>query len=143
MCITDADRYFDRKGVRPTANRILVLHALCDASRPVTLADLEETLDPMDKSSIFRVLTLFLEQDIVHAFEDGRGVLNYELCASEGSCDRRDGHIHFYCESCRHSFCMEELPLPQLDLPRGFTPHSLSFVIKGECPRCRARHACE
>lgn len=106
----------------------------------MTLTDLELTLSPMDKSSIFRVLTLFLEQDIVHAFEDGRGLLNYELCGSDGPCDRRDEHIHFYCESCRQSFCMEDLPLPEMVLPEGFTPHSISFVIKGECPGCRRRH---
>ena len=136
----DIESYFEQKGVKPTANRILVLKALRGEEHPVTLTDLELTLSPMDKSSIFRVLTLFLEQDIVHAFEDGRGLLNYELCGSEGPCDRQDEHIHFYCESCRQSFCMDDLPLPEMELPAGYTPHSLSFVIKGECPRCRRRH---
>lgn len=143
MPTTDVDKYFEDKGVKPTANRILVLQALRKEDHPVTLTDLEMTLSPMDKSSIFRVLTLFLEQDIVHAFEDGRGLLNYELCGSEGACDRRDEHIHFYCESCRQSYCMEELPLPEMKLPEGYTPHSLSFVIKGECPKCRSRHESE
>lgn len=140
----EIDDYFERKGVHPTPNRVLVLQALRRAEEtetPMTLTDLETTLDPMDKSSIFRVLTLFLEQDIVHVFEDGRGLINYELCGSEGACDHTDRHIHFYCESCRQSFCMEEIPLPELDLPDGFTAHSISFVIKGECPKCRRRHA--
>ena len=136
----EIETYFEQKGVRPTPNRVLVLRALRAEEHPVTLTDLELTLSPMDKSSIFRVLTLFLEQDIVHAFEDGRGLLNYELCSSKGPCDRQDEHIHFYCESCRQSFCMEDLPLPEMILPEGFTPHSISFVIKGECPGCRSRH---
>ena len=37
----------------------------------------------MDKSSIFRTLTLFIEYDVVHTFEDGRGIVNYELCGEK------------------------------------------------------------
>lgn len=130
----------EQKGIRPTANRILVLKTLAGEHRPVSLSDLERQLLSMDKSSIFRVLTLFLEQEVVHSFEDGRGVLNYELCNSEGHCMHNDGHIHFYCESCQRSFCMENICIPQLELPEGFYPHSASFVIKGECPECRKKH---
>lgn len=64
----------------------------------LSLKDLEQKMVSMDKSSIFRTLTLFLEHDAVHAFEDGRGILNYEVCEEEGECDHHDGHIHF-CKS--------------------------------------------
>lgn len=129
------------KGVKPTANRILVLKALRESAHPLTLADLENQLTTMDKSSIFRVLTLFLERDIVHAFEDGRGILNYELCSSQTSCNLSDAHMHFYCESCHRSFCMDPVPVADLPVEKGFTPHSISFVIKGECPECRKKHS--
>ena len=78
----DITAYLERKGVKPTANRILVLKTLKESDRPMCLSDLENELITMDKSSIFRVLTLFQEQEIVHTFEDGRGILNYELCTS-------------------------------------------------------------
>ena len=90
-----------RKGIKPTANRILVYKALLSHSAPMSLGDMEILMPSMDKSSIFRTLTLFLEHDVVHAFEDGRGILNYELCEEEGKCDHHDGHIHFYCETCQ------------------------------------------
>lgn len=128
------------KGVKATANRILVYRMLEESDRPVSLADMERLNLSMDKSSIFRVLTLFLEHDVVHAFEDGRGILNYEICEEEGACDHHDGHIHFYCESCQRSFCMEDIHIPSFQLPEGFFPHSISFVIKGECPECRKKH---
>lgn len=76
---TDITDHLERKGVKPTANRILVLKALKAADRPLSLTGLEKELWTMDKSSIFRVLTLFLEHDIVHAFEDGRGILTQSL----------------------------------------------------------------
>lgn len=130
----------EAKNIKPTANRILVMKALATADAPLSLSNLEKQMVTMDKSSIFRVLTLFLEHDVVHAFEDGRGILNYELCEEEGKCDHHDGHLHFYCEACQRSFCLEDIPIPSFELPTGFSPHSVSFVIKGECPECRKKH---
>ena len=130
----------ESKGIRPTANRILVMKTLMGEQNPQSLSNLERKMVSMDKSSIFRTLTLFLEHDVVHAFEDGRGVLCYELCEEKGACDHHDGHIHFYCESCERSFCMEDIHIPSFELPEGFYPHSISFVIKGECPDCRKKH---
>lgn len=130
----------ESKGIRPTANRILVMKTLMGEQTPQSLSNLERKMVSMDKSSIFRTLTLFLEHDVVHAFEDGRGVLCYELCEEKGACDHHDGHIHFYCKSCQRSFCMENIHIPSFELPEGFYPHSISFVIKGECPDCRKKH---
>lgn len=130
----------ESKGIRPTANRILVMKTLMGEQNPQSLSNLERKMVSMDKSSIFRTLTLFLEHDVVHAFEDGRGILCYELCEEKGACDHHDGHIHFYCESCQRSFCMEDIHIPSFELPEGFYPHSISFVIKGECPDCRKKH---
>ena len=130
----------ESKGIRPTANRILVMKTLMGEQNPQSLSNLERKMVSMDKSSIFRTLTLFLEHDVIHAFEDGRGVLCYELCEEKGACDHHDGHIHFYCESCQRSFCMEDIHIPSFELPEGFYPHSISFVIKGECPDCRKKH---
>lgn len=129
-----------RKGIKPTANRILVYKALLSHSAPMSLGDMETLMPSMDKSSIFRTLTLFLEHDVVHAFEDGRGILNYELCEEEGKCDHHDGHIHFYCETCQRSFCLDDIHIPSFELPEGFCPHSVSFVIKGECPECKRKN---
>ena len=130
----------ESKGIRPTATRILVMKTLMGEQNPQSLSNLERKMVSMDKSSIFRTLTLFLEHDVVHAFEDGRGVLCYELCEEKGACDHHDGHMHFYCESCQRSFCREDIHIPSFELPEGFYPHSISFVIKGECPDCRKKH---
>ncbi len=126
----------EAKGVKPTANRIIVLKTLHDIHSPMNLKMLETRLPSMDKSSIFRVLSLFLEHDVVHSFEDGRGVMNYELCEHAGHCSHDESHIHFYCEKCQRSFCMTEAHIPHVCLPEGFEAHSISFVIKGLCPGC-------
>ncbi len=58
--MTEILEKLDKKGVKPTANRILVLKELNNVDGPVSLSVLENRLLTMDKSSIFRVLTLFL-----------------------------------------------------------------------------------
>ena len=50
-------------GIKPTANRLLVLKALADSHRPVTMSELEDAIDTIDKSGIFRTLTLFKEHE--------------------------------------------------------------------------------
>ena len=68
----EAEDFLAKRGVRPTANRILVLRELVRATHPVSLADLEALLGyQMDRASIFRVLELFAERDVVHPIEDG------------------------------------------------------------------------
>lgn len=137
MDSSDIIKLLEHKGVKATANRILVLKALHDVHKPMCLSALEDAMPDMDKSSIFRVMSIFLEHDVVHAFEDGRGVVNYELCSHDGDCNHTDGHIHFYCESCHQSYCLENQQIPTVSLPNGFESHSVSFVVKGVCPECR------
>ena len=43
----------EKKGVKPTAVRILVFRALEEAQLPVSLLDLENLLETVDKSTIF------------------------------------------------------------------------------------------
>ena len=94
----------ERRGVKPTSNRLLVLRAMFKVSRPVSLSELETELDTVDKSSIFRVLTLFVSHHVVHAIEDGSGTMKYEVCTGEDRCSLSDMHTHFYCESCHRTF---------------------------------------
>lgn len=134
----EIEQILECHGIKPTANRLIVLKTLIAQHRPLSLSMLENILLSMDKSSIFRVLSLFFEHDVVHTFEDGRGILNYELCHHHhGKHDST--HAHFYCESCARSFCLEDIPVGNIQLPTGFVAHSVSFVIKGVCPDCQSK----
>ena len=76
------EELFEHHGIKPTANRQLVARALADSRRPLSLAELEERLVTLDRSSIFRVLTLFRDQHLVHVIEGGSEGVHYELCQS-------------------------------------------------------------
>lgn len=133
----DIEYILNDRGIKPTANRILVMKELMKASNPVSLANLEASLEfSMDKASIFRVLELFSEKDVVHVIEDGSRSLKYELCHSDTQHSIADQHAHFHCELCKETYCLETARVPIIDIPDGFTPHSINYMIKGICPRC-------
>ena len=124
------------RGVRPTPNRMLVLKELERSSHPVNLADLEKSLYPMDKASIFRVLELFSDKDIIHVIEDGSRSLKYELCHGKDHHSLSDQHAHFYCEKCGAVECLEAIDLPKIAIPENYKVKSVNFMFKGICSKC-------
>ncbi|MCM1021152.1 MAG: transcriptional repressor [Muribaculum sp.] len=131
------EQRMQNKGVKPTANRIIVMRALANADKPMSMSELETVIETVDKSSIFRTLTLFLEHHVVHAIEDGSGSLKYELCSGVDSCTPDDLHAHFFCERCHSTYCLENVKIPQVALPDGFRAETINYMIKGLCPKCR------
>lgn len=139
MAIKEAEEILRKGGVSPTPNRILVVRELATAKSPLSLTELEQRLDTLDKSSVFRVLTLLSNRDLVHAVEDGRGIAKYELCHATHFDDivgDDDLHYHFYCTQCQRTFCLPDLKIPDLRVPEGFKVRGANFMIKGICPDC-------
>lgn len=136
MDVKTIEQRLTAKGVRPTSNRITVFRALAVSSSPLSLSELETELLTIDKSSIFRVLSLFAEHDLVHDIDDGSGSVKYEICQGVNRCSPSDMHIHFHCQRCHRTFCLEEISIPVVELPEGFSTHSINYMIKGICPEC-------
>ncbi|MCH5302359.1 MAG: transcriptional repressor [Prevotella sp.] len=128
----------ERHGIKPTANRIVVARALAQAERPMSLTELEYKILSIDKSGVFRALSLFRERHLVHVLEDGGDGVRYELCHSHGTHRQDDDqHVHFYCEKCQKTFCLSDRPIPAVELPEGYEMVSVNYMVKGICPACR------
>ena len=127
------------RGIKPTANRIVVLKALAAAERPMSLSELEGKILSIDKSGIFRALAVFKENHLVHVLEDGGDGVRYELCRSTSSHVDDDQHAHFFCEMCRQTFCLDGIAVPMVELPGGYHARSVNYMVKGVCPACAAK----
>ena len=134
---TDVIDLMMHHGVKPTANRILVAEALHGAGRPMSMMELEDAIGSIDKSGISRTLTLFREQRLVHTIQDDGDGVRYELCHSHSDSHDEDAHVHFYCTSCRKTFCLEDIPIPEVALPEGYDGDSVNYMVSGICPDCR------
>lgn len=126
----------ESRGVKPTPNRLLVARALAAATSPLSLLDIETQLDTVDRSSVFRTLMLFVKAGIVHEIDDGSKSMKYELCHATGDDHDSDRHVHFHCLSCHRTFCLEDIPVPEVALPGGYAVTSANYVVKGTCPDC-------
>ena len=126
--------------IKPTANRIVVAKTSAAHQRPMSLSELEYKILSIDKSGIFRALTLFREHHLVHVIEDGGDGVRYELCLShDGHEHDDDQHVHFYCERCNRTFCLPDTPIPAVQLPSGYELTSINYMAKGICPECSKR----
>ena len=134
---TDVIDLMMHHGVKPTANRILVAEALHRAGRPMSIMELEDAIGSIDKSGISRTLSLFREQHLVHTIQDGGDGVRYELCHSHSDSHDEDAHVHFYCTSCRKTFCLDNIPIPDVALPEGYDRESVNYMVSGICPDCR------
>ena len=132
----DFDTLLSLHHIKPTANRLLVMQALEAARRPMSLSELEQRIGSVDKSNVFRALTLFRENHLVHVIEDGGDGVRYELCHSHHDDVDDDLHVHFYCEQCHRTFCLEQTPIPPVSVPSGFIMNSVNYMVKGICPAC-------
>ena len=138
MTTSECEKLLASHDIKPTANRIVVARTLAAAERPMSLTELEYKILSIDKSGIFRALTLFREYHLVHVLEDGGDGVRYELCHShDGHAEDDDQHVHFYCERCHRTFCLTAVPIPAVALPDGYELTSINYMAKGLCPECQ------
>ena len=126
----------DNAGIRLTAVRLLiwrtVRHEFSDA---FSLADLETALPTVDRSTLFRTLTLLTESHLLHEIDDGTGSQKYCVCHLD---DTRHclGHVHLTCKQCHKTYCLQNVHIPSVPLPAGFQLEEAEYVVKGICPQC-------
>lgn len=126
----------EERGVKPTAVRLLIFKAMVEYPQAFSLSDLEISLDTVDKSTLFRTISLFHDKLLIHSIDDGSGSVKYSVCSSDCNCSIQDLHVHFNCHECKKTFCMENISIPKVQLPKGFLLESVNFVLKGLCDRC-------
>jgi Fur family ferric uptake transcriptional regulator len=130
------EQVLDNAGIRLTAVRLLiwrkVRHSFSDA---FSLADLENALPTVDRSTLFRTLTLLTDAHLLHGIDDGSGSQKYCVCHLD---DTRHchGHVHLNCRICHRTLCLTNVRIPAVPLPAGFIMEEAEYVVKGICPQC-------
>ena len=125
----------EQHDVKPTANRIVIFCALAESKLPLSLKEIEDKVFPIDKSGVFRTLSVFREHHLIHVIEGAENGVRYELCHDHTDESDNDQHLHFFCENCKTTFCLET-PIPDVPLPEGFEARCGNYMIKGICPKC-------
>lgn len=126
-------------GIRVTANRLMIWRTIRHSfGGAFSLADLESRMPTLDRSTIFRTLTLLSEAHLLHDIDDGSGSQKYCVCSVD---DTRHciGHVHLSCRVCHRTFCLPNVRIPRVSLPEGFVPEEAEYVVKGMCNECASK----
>ena len=126
-----------RNGIRVTAVRLLTWRTIREKMHDAfSLSDLQDALVTVDKSSVFRALTLFSEAHLLHLIDDGSGCQKYCVCHCEDP-EHHHGHVHLTCTICHKTWCLEDVQIPNVPVPDDFQVTETEYVVKGICQKCR------
>ena len=122
-----------------TDSRMQILDLFYNNERALAHADIEKkTGDNIDRVTIYRTLQTFEEKGIIHTIPTADNSVKYALCkerCEEGH--HHDNHVHFICEDCGKTICLDDVLVPEVKLPKGFEPHQSNMVVNGVCDDCK------
>jgi len=87
---------------------------------------------------LYRTLKTFEKNKLIHSIDDGSGTVKYALCQDTCECLPEDLHVHFLCTKCNQTFCLNDFPVPSINLPNSFSLESVNMVVKGVCSNCKS-----
>jgi len=132
-----ANKILEQKAVRITPMRQLLLDYFLQNSGAFGLMELESAFPKSDRITIYRTLKTFEEKAIVHGINSGAGEVKYALCDEHcTSIDHIDQHPHFQCEQCKQITCIDNVIIPNMNLPDGYVSKKMNMIISGICPNC-------
>ena len=133
------EQSLDNAGVHVTAVRLLIWRTIRhEMKQAFSLADLEQMLPTVDRSTLFRSLTVFTDAHLLHEIDDGQGAQKYCVCHLD---DTRQclGHVHLTCQVCHRTMCLTGVTIPPVPLPQGFQAQQTEYVVKGVCLSCQEK----
>ena len=122
-----------------TEGRKKILELFLNSEGALAHADIQKkTGESFDRVTVYRTLQTFVEKGIIHHIPTTDNSILYALC--KDNCEaghHHDNHVHFICDKCNKTICLEEVTIPAVKLPQGFTPRHAEMVVNGICEECR------
>jgi Fur family transcriptional regulator, ferric uptake regulator len=123
--------------IRKTNIRLAVLDLFIQKKHALSHSEIEGFVgNVFDRVTIYRTLKSFEEQGLIHRVPDESGTGRYALCSHCSAHRHFDRHIHFYCTACQNTFCLDELPIPEIKPIEGYLFTDFSFLVQGVCKNC-------
>ena len=130
------EQILNESGIRPTAIRLMILREIIVYDRAFTLADMEQRMPTLDRSTLFRTLILFVEHRLLHEVDNGSGSKLFCRCECNHK-HHHTPHIHFTCTACNETYCIKDIDVAGIPHPEGYEVKEINLVMKGLCPKCR------
>ncbi len=124
--------------LRSTASRSDILRLFEKNNHALSYSDIERSVAHVyDRVTVYRTLKTFLDHGVIHKVLDDGGSLKYALCNEHCGLDiHHHDHVHFKCDICGETTCLDDVEIPDVKLPRGYKSREMNLLIQGVCQRC-------
>lgn len=122
-----------------TDGRKKILDMFLKSPGALAHADIEKSADiAFDRVTVYRTLQTFVEKGIIHNIPTTDNSILYALC--KDNCEaghHHDNHVHFICDVGDKTICLDNVSIPEVKLPKGFSQKQTDVVISGICNECK------
>ena len=128
-------RMLKEKGVRPSLQRVCVLHYLRGVKTHPTVDEIYSALLPecpsLSRTTVYSTLELLCSNHLAISLDFGEGFLRYDADCSP--------HCHFFCDKCKRVFDVFTPPPDCVQMvPDGFILKGTALYMFGRCRECSA-----
>ena len=127
-----------RNNLSVTGSREKILSLFLSQEGALAHGDIEKRAgEKFDRVTVYRTLQTFVEKGIIHAIPTADNSIRYALCKDDCSGGHHhDHHIHFVCTNCGNTFCLDDVVVPEIRLPKGYVTTHIEVVVDGVCKSC-------
>ncbi len=127
-----------RNQLSVTGSRKKILDLFLTNNGALAHHDIEEkTGEKFDRVTVYRTLQTFVEKGIIHTIPTVDNSVLYALCKDECTTGHHhDNHVHFVCDDCNVTYCLDDVVTPEVKLPKAFKPKVIEVVVSGKCGNC-------
>ena len=138
-CDHQAEELLKHNKLSVTDSRKFILAFFLQQKGAVSHGDIEKkAADRFDRVTIYRTLQTFVDRGLVHTIPTADNSIRYASCKDDCRKGKhQDHHIHFICDKCRHTYCLDDVVTPEIHLPRGYSATHVEVVVEGVCKDCR------
>src|SRR5580658_2347030 len=128
---TQINSILKRNNLSVTSGRKRILELFLENAAALSHGDIEKKAgEKFDRVTVYRTLQSFVEKGIIHSIPTADNSILYALCkdnCSEGH--HHHNHIHFVCNKCGNTFCLEQVATPMVKLPDNFIATKVEVVV--------------
>lgn len=128
-------------GLRYTRQRAQILQVFENKRIALSQAEIEKVLDAgFDRITLYRILRSFEAHGLLHKVLEDGGTQRFALCSERCSEEEHQHeHIHFKCVDCEEITCLEDIRIPAIKLPEGYTYGEAKLLVEGKCRACASK----
>lgn len=123
--------------LRVTDCRMDMLEFFQNQKKALSFKDLEDKFKDYDRVTLYRTLHSFTDNGLLHKIPSDSGFATYGLCSDCNSESHHHDHIHFKCNTCGKTECIDEpINLPTISLPENYKMTDMDVIVSGVCEQC-------